>query len=587
MTRLIFTALTNHLWQSTIFALAVVLVALACRKNRAQVRYWLWLSASLKFLVPFALLMSLGNIVSSALESPKVATEVAAPAFSTTVAQIAQPFSGTLSLVPAAPHSRNWLFITMLAVWACGFLAVALMRFQGLLQIRGVVRASVLIDIAAPVEVRSSPGLLEPGIVGLFHSILLLPEGILQTLSPSQLEAVVAHELAHVRRRDNLTAAVHMLVEAIFWFYPLVWWIGARLVDERERACDEAVLSLGSQPRDYADAILSVCKLYTESPLTCVSAVTGANLKNRVQTILSGGVASELTFARKAMLSIVCALAVAAPLLVGAMEPSSTPAQTQSASPKPFLSRPAAGRQSAPATVSQQARGYVPALGTVAANSVTVEPRVGGQLMSLNFKDGEAVHAGQLLATIDSGFLQQQVAAAQSQIARDQVLIDNAKARQIQPSSHPSDELVQLQAALESDQAKLDDAKLQMSYAQVVAPITGLAGFHLMEVGSFVHPGPADPLVVINEVQPIAVLFSVQEDNISALLARLKDGSNPPVEAWNREDTTEIAAGRLVALNNQIDETTGMVKLKASFENKDGALFPNEFVIVHLFLNGR
>src|SRR5207247_4024707 len=135
------------------------------------------------------------------------------------------------------------------------------------------------------VEVRSSPGLLEPGVVGLFSPILLLPEGIAERLTPPQLEAVLGHELCHIRRRDNLTSAIHMIVEAVFWFHPMVWWIGARLVEERERACDEAVLSLGSEPHDYAEGILNVCKSYLESPLSCVSGVTGSDLKERIQGI--------------------------------------------------------------------------------------------------------------------------------------------------------------------------------------------------------------------------------------------------------------------------------------------------------------
>ena len=126
----------------------------------------------------------------------------------------------------------------------------------------------------------SAPGLVEPGVFGVFRPILLLPEGIGARLNEPQLEAILAHELCHVRRRDNLTATIHMAVQAVFWFHPLVWWLGARLVDERERACDEEVLRLGNRPQVYAAGILNICKLYVESPLACVSGVTGADLKN-------------------------------------------------------------------------------------------------------------------------------------------------------------------------------------------------------------------------------------------------------------------------------------------------------------------
>src|SRR6185312_12506361 len=164
----------------------------------------------------------------------------------------------------------NWPLITLISVWACGFFAIALMRFRAWRRIRAALRSSTPIDIPAAVEVRSEPGLLEPGVVGIFRPTLLLPEGIVENLTPPQLEAVLAHELAHIRRRDNLTAALHMLVEAIFWFHPLVWWMGSKLVEERERACDEEVVRSGSEPETYAESILKICRHYLESPLACV-----------------------------------------------------------------------------------------------------------------------------------------------------------------------------------------------------------------------------------------------------------------------------------------------------------------------------
>ncbi len=308
----------DHLWQSTIFALAAALLTLAFRKNRAQVRYWLWLSASLKFLVPFALLMSLGNTAWEALAARKMAAEIAAPAVSLTVVQITQPFSGTLAFAPSTPRPAfGWIPIAIFGLWACGFLAVALMRLRGWLRVRAVLRVSVPLEISERVNVRSTPGLLEPGVVGIFRQTLLLPEGILQSLTTAQLEAVLAHELAHVRRRDNLTATIHMLVEAIFWFYPAVWWIGARLVEERELACDEAVLLLGNQPRVYAEAILNVCKLYIESPLACVPGVTGADLKKRVHNILGGRIAVDLGLGRKLSLVVAGVASLALPMIAG------------------------------------------------------------------------------------------------------------------------------------------------------------------------------------------------------------------------------------------------------------------------------
>jgi len=169
------------------------------------------------------------------------------------------------------------------------------------------------------VAVRSAPGVLEPGVVGVLRPVLLLPAGIGERLTAAQLEAVLAHELCHVRRRDNLLAAIHMVVEALFWFHPLVWWIGARLVEERERACDEEVLRLGSEPQVYAEGILNVCKLYVESPLACVSGVTGSDLKKRIEAIMTNRRVLGLNFAKKAALAVAGAVALAAPVLVGVM----------------------------------------------------------------------------------------------------------------------------------------------------------------------------------------------------------------------------------------------------------------------------
>jgi uncharacterized protein (TIGR03435 family) len=169
--------------------------------------------------------------------------------------------------------------------------------------------------------------LLEPGVFGLFRAVLLLPEGIANRLTPAQLQAILAHELCHVRRRDNLAAALHMLVEAIFWFHPLVWWIGARLVEERERACDEEVLRLGNEPQAYAEGILSVCRLYLGSPLASASGVTGADLKKRIEAIMADRVAPRLTFARKLLLAAAGMAAVTGPILIGVMNAPPSRAQ--------------------------------------------------------------------------------------------------------------------------------------------------------------------------------------------------------------------------------------------------------------------
>jgi uncharacterized protein (TIGR03435 family) len=300
----------NHLWQSTMFAAVAGLMTLVFRSNRAAVRYWLWFAASCKFLVPFALLMRLGRLVPA--PSANAIAPIGVPV---AVEFVAQPFPETPAFVPASRRSISWLPI----MWACGFAVVVCFRFRGWLRVRAAVHASTPIGIPSPVAVQCSPGMIEPGVVGWWRPTLLLPAGIFERLTATQLEAVLAHELCHVRRRDNLLAAIHMVVEALFWFHPLVWWIGGRLVEERERACDEEVLRLGSAPHDYAEAILTVCKLYVESPLTCVSGVTGADIKRRIEAIMTDRIVQRLNFAKKLVLATAGLAVLTAPIAIGVL----------------------------------------------------------------------------------------------------------------------------------------------------------------------------------------------------------------------------------------------------------------------------
>lgn len=183
-----------------------------------------------------------------------------------------------------------------------------------------------------------SEAALEPGIVGIFHPIMLLPAGIAERLSDAQLQAILTHELCHVRRRDNLAAAIHMLVEALFWFHPLIWWLGARLVAERERACDEDVLHRGSEPQAYAEGILKVCEFYLESPLVCVAGVTGSNLKQRIEEIMVHRIARKLNLAKKLLLAAVGTAALVLPVVFGLLHPLAGHAQSQQPAASPVFS---------------------------------------------------------------------------------------------------------------------------------------------------------------------------------------------------------------------------------------------------------
>ncbi|HEU5023042.1 MAG TPA: M56 family metallopeptidase, partial [Bryobacteraceae bacterium] len=163
------------------------------------------------------------------------------------------------------------------------------------------------------------------GVFGIFRPVLLLPEDLNRRLSSEQLEAVLAHEARHARYRDNLTAALHMLVETLFWFHPLVWWIGARLIEERERDCDQAALLQGSEPGDYARGIVTVCQNYTESPLLCASGISGADLKKRIREIMTWRASLRITRAGRTMLAIAALGAVALPFVLGIVRAQTLP----------------------------------------------------------------------------------------------------------------------------------------------------------------------------------------------------------------------------------------------------------------------
>jgi multidrug efflux system membrane fusion protein len=206
--------------------------------------------------------------------------------------------------------------------------------------------------------------------------------------------------------------------------------------------------------------------------------------------------------------------------------------------------------------------------------------------MSVSFKEGSMVQAGQVLASIDPQPYQLLLAQAEGQLARDQAQLTEASQR-ARSGTGPDSIVAQLEGSVRADQATIDNAKLQLTYTQITAPITGVAGLRLVDPGNIVHTNDTTGIVVINQIQPISVLFTIHEDILPQVLARLREGATPPVAAWNRDNSAKIATGRLTAADNQINQETGTAKLKAVFDNQNGALFPNEFVNVHLFMNAK
>jgi uncharacterized protein (TIGR03435 family) len=246
---------------------------------------------------------------------------IAAAGFSTVIEEFGQPFAQAQPRVVTAASTHvshpDFLPTPLAAIWLIGFAGVLVRWYVKWNRVRRAMHAGSRLPLEIGVPVLSTPAVLEPGVFGVWRQVLMLPEGITEHLAPAQLSAILRHELCHVRRRDNLAAAVHMMVEAIFWFHPLVWWLGARLVEERERACDEEVLRLGSEPATYAESILKVCQFYLGSPLACMSGVTGADLKQRIVRIMTHRVVHKLDFGRKLLLCAAGLAAVAGPVAFG------------------------------------------------------------------------------------------------------------------------------------------------------------------------------------------------------------------------------------------------------------------------------
>ena len=308
----------NHLLQSTEFAAAVALATIMLRRNSPRLRYWLWLGASIKFLVPFSWLVSLGAKIQLAPEAPSF--------HAVTVEQISTAFAPA-SVFPSlvAHHAIFRWPLALAAIWAAGGLLLLFRWFQRWRTIHLAARRATLLPLELSVAAFSTPSLLEPGVFGVFRPVLLLPEGITDNLTPNQFDAVLAHELRHVHFRDNLTAALHMSVETLFWFHPLVWWIGAQLTAERERDCDEAVLVHGSRPGDYARGIVRICDAYVESPLACASGISGSDLKRRIREIMAWRAPLPVTLSAKAFLAAATFVAVSVPFAIGILRAQTLP----------------------------------------------------------------------------------------------------------------------------------------------------------------------------------------------------------------------------------------------------------------------
>jgi multidrug efflux system membrane fusion protein len=241
---------------------------------------------------------------------------------------------------------------------------------------------------------------------------------------------------------------------------------------------------------------------------------------------------------------------------------------------------------------------FLTALGTVTAyNTVTIKSRVDGQLMQVPVREGQAVQQGQMLAEIDPKPYQAALEQAQGQLAKDQANAVNARAQSeryqallqagvVSKESQQAQTSMagQAEGSIAADQAAIQAARVNLGYTKILSPINGVVGLRQVDPGNIVHASDTNGLLVVTQLQPISVIFTLPEDQLPEVLKRTRGGSRLAVEAFDRAAQRHLASGSLLTVDNQIDTTTGTVKAKAVFDNRDGALFPNQFVNIRLIL---
>jgi multidrug efflux system membrane fusion protein len=243
---------------------------------------------------------------------------------------------------------------------------------------------------------------------------------------------------------------------------------------------------------------------------------------------------------------------------------------------------------------------YLTGLGSVTAfNTANIKSRIDGQIVAVNFKEGQNVKQGELLIVVDPRPYEVQLSQAQAQLFRDQALLRDAKLNlerytSLIPSGSIAQQQVdtqkslvdQLEGTVRTDQAQIDNAKLQIAYCHITAPFAGRIGLRQVDKGNIVHASDTNPMLVLTQLQPIAVIFTLPEDQLQSVSQHMRN-STLQVDAYSRDDQTKLATGKLQTIDNQIDQTTGTAKLKAIFDNIDNQLWPNQFVNANLLLETR
>jgi len=404
---------------------------------------------------------------------------------------------------------------------------------------------------------------LGPAVFGLVRPAILWPAWLEQ--APAAVRAaVVAHEREHISARDPALLGVGLLLVALAPWNPVLWWQLQRMRFAIEADCDQRVLHAAGDPHAYAQVLLRIAEQRITPRLALLmSAPTW--LERRIRILLPAPGRLGITAAACVPFGLVALLAAAQIPAPSLRLPELR--KLAAASVQPGADSAHAIAASAPtAPAKPQTSDYVFGLGLVTATTVNVAARVDGQLASVASLEGKPVKVGQLLASIESPQLQAQLDRAKNQLSEDRKV-------------HPGEA-----APIPADEAAVAEAKRLLAHTEVRAPISGVAGLRKVDPGNFVHAG--DTLFVITQLHPIAVVFSIKQEDLPRVQTLIRGGPTPVVEARNTAGVL-LATGRLTAIDNAFDPDTGTIKLKALFDNGDGALFPNQFVNIRLPISAR
>ncbi len=418
-----------------------------------------------------------------------------------------------------------------------------------------------------------------PATLGIFRPAVVLPEDW-SDWEDARLDSVLAHECSHIDRHDPAVQLLSAIHRALLWFSPAAWFLHSKIVRAGEELSDDAAIAVTTDRAAYAGVLLDFMKRralprhYHGVPMSRYSSTD-----RRIQRILDSSTLSRgMTW-----LALTVMLMIAAPLAwftataspaVAAAPPAATPTTPAKAIASPLRVRPGPGRNGgsrSPQTANSSANEGLLGLGTVEASVVVVRASMQGTLKSVNFQEGEQVHAGDVIAVIGR-------TAPTERLASDERQIDILRQRLDKMTGASQAERDLEQQRMQALQEEMEELRAAAADTQIKAPVSGIAGLRMIEPGNMVQP--TDPIVTIAEVEPISVLFTLPEKFVQQIRELFDSGKRPTVEAWNNTSSARLATGVLSGMDNQIDEKTGTIKLKATFENKDGKLYPHQFVNV-------